>query len=103
MREPLPLPVKTACSWAEERLRGNGQEWKARRDWETDRFSPTGIPGEDADPAHVQVYGEGAPFDVLTEPPRPDEDWSNAPHRLGQYALRLWGPLLDGAERVTHL
>ncbi|RYU09690.1 exodeoxyribonuclease V subunit gamma [Nocardioides iriomotensis] len=103
MREPLPLPVKTACSWAEERLKGGGQEWKAKRDWVTDRFSPTGIPGEDADPAHVQVYGEHAPFDVLTEPARPDEDWSNAPHRLGQYSLRLWGPLLGGAERVSHL
>ena len=103
MREPLPLPVKTACSWAEERLKGGGQEWKAKRDWVTDRFSRTGIPGEDADPAHVQVYGEHAPFEVLTEPARPDESWSNAPHRLGQYALRLWGPLLDGAERVSHL
>jgi exodeoxyribonuclease V gamma subunit len=49
------------------------------------------------------VYGEGAPYEVLTEPPRDDEQWSNAPHRLGQYALRLWSPLLDGAERVTHL
>ena len=103
LREPVPMPVKTACSWAEERLKGGGQEWKAKRDWQTDRFNPTGIPGEDADAAHVQVYGEHAPFDVLTDPARPDEDWSNAPHRLGQYALRLWGPLLDGAERVTHL
>ncbi len=103
MREPLPLPVKTACAWAEERLRGSGQEWRAKRDWETDRFSPTGIPGENADAAHVQVYGVDAAFDVLTGPPRDDEQWSNAPHRLGQYALRLWGPLLDGGERVTHL
>jgi exodeoxyribonuclease V gamma subunit len=103
MREPLPMPVKSACAWAEERLRGRGDEWKARREWETDTFSGTGIPGEDADPAHVQVWGEHAPYDVLTAPARDDERWSNAPHRLGQLALRLWGPLVDGAERVTHL
>jgi exodeoxyribonuclease V gamma subunit len=103
MREPLPMPVKTACAWAEERLRGRGDEWKARREWETDTFNPTGIPGEGADAAHVQVWGEHAPYEVLAGPVRIDERWSNAPHRLGQLALRLWGPLLDGAERVTHL
>jgi exodeoxyribonuclease V gamma subunit len=69
----------------------------------TDRWSATGIPGEDADPAHVQVWGEHAPLDVLTTAPRDDEDWNDEPHRLGRFALRLWGPLLDGAERVSHL
>ena len=62
-----------------------------------------GIPGEDADPAHVQVYGEDAPLECLLTSPRDDEQWNAEPHRLGQLALRLWGPLLDGAERVGHL
>ena len=102
MCEPLPLPVKTACAYAEE-ARKNGGDWKARKEWETDRFSPYGIKGEDADPAHVQAFGADAPFECLTTPPRDDEDWNDEPHRLGRYAVRLWKPLLDGAERVTHL
>ncbi|HET6652642.1 MAG TPA: exodeoxyribonuclease V subunit gamma [Nocardioides sp.] len=102
MREPLPLPVKSACVYAEE-ARKNGGDWKASKEWETDRFSPYGIKGEDADPAHVQAFGEAAPFACLTTPPRDDEDWNDEPHRLGRFAVRLWKPLLDGAERVTHL
>jgi len=108
MREPLPMPVKTACAYAEalvQKARGAqaSPEWKARREWETDRFSATGIPGEDTDLAHVQVFGQAAPFESLTEPPRADESWNDAPHRLGQYAWRLWQPLLEGAESVGHL
>jgi exodeoxyribonuclease V gamma subunit len=108
MREPLPMPPKTACAYAEaahQQQRGGGSDplFKARREWETDRFAVNGIPGEDADPAHVQVWGEHAPLECLLTEPRDDEHWSSEPHRLGQLAVRLWGPLLDGAERVSHL
>jgi exodeoxyribonuclease V gamma subunit len=108
MREPVPLPVKTACAYAEaaqQSQRGGRTDPldKARREWETDRFSPYGIQGEDADAAHVQVYGEAAPLECLLTPPRDDEHWSTEKHRLGQLAVRLWQPLLDGAERVDHL
>ena len=108
MREPLPLPVKTACTYAEESLkrRQGGYSdpvWKARKEWETDKFSPTGIPGEDADLAHVRVFGQAAPLECLLTPARPDEAWNDEPHRLGQYAWRLWQPLLEGAEKVGHL
>ncbi len=106
MREPLPMPVKTACAYADAAPRSAGRFEpleKASKEWETDRFSPYGIQGEDGDAAHVQVYGEHAPFEVLLAPPRDDEDWNTEPHRLGRYALRLWSPLLDGAERVGHL
>ena len=108
MREPLPMPPKTACAYAEETHRlqrsGNGDPvFKARREWETDRFSATGIPGEDADPSHVQAWGEHAPLECLLSVPHEDEQWNAEPHRLGRLALRLWGPLLDGAERVSHL
>jgi exodeoxyribonuclease V gamma subunit len=102
-REPLPLPMKTACAYAEALRKGGDADWKARREWETEPFSPAGITGEDADPAHVQAFGANAPFACLTTTPRPDEDWNSEPHRLGRYAVRLWGPLLDGAEQVTHL
>jgi exodeoxyribonuclease V gamma subunit len=106
MREPLPLPVKTACAYAEAASQQRGTTSpldRARKEWETDRFSPYGIKGEDADPAHVQVYGEGAPVQCLLTPPRPDEQWNTEPHRLGRLAVRLWEPLLSGAERVGHL
>ncbi|HEU4515203.1 MAG TPA: exodeoxyribonuclease V subunit gamma [Nocardioidaceae bacterium] len=108
MREPLPLPVRTACAYAEASLiRRRGAQTdpldKARKDWETDRFSPTGIPGEDDDLAHVRVFGQAAPLECLLTPPRPDETWNDEPHRLGQYAWRLWQPLLEGAERVGPL
>ena len=108
MREPLPLPVKTACAYAEAvHLQRRGAHvdpsWKARKEWETDRFSATGIPGEDADLAHVQVFGQGAPLECLMDAPRPDERWNDESHRLGQYAWRLWQPLLEGAETVGAL
>jgi len=108
MREPLPMPVKTTCAYAEaahlQQRSGSGSPLeRAKREWETDRFSAHGIKGEDGDPAHVQVYGEGAPIGCLLTPPRDDEQWNAEPHRLGRLAVRLWQPLLDGAERVGHL
>jgi exodeoxyribonuclease V gamma subunit len=108
MCEPLPMPVKTACAYAEASLvRGRGgqvdPEAKARREWETDRYSPTGIPGEDADLAHVQAFGPGAALEGFLVAPRADETWNAQPHRLGQYAWRLWQPLLEGAEKVGPL
>ena len=108
MREPLPLPSKTACAYAEAsftKRRGAHVDpvWKANKEWETDRFSPTGVPGEDADLAHVQVFGQAASSASPAAPPRPDESWNDEPHRLGQYAWRLWQPLLEGAENVGAL
>ncbi|HET7387300.1 MAG TPA: exodeoxyribonuclease V subunit gamma [Nocardioidaceae bacterium] len=107
--EPLPLPVKTACAYAEAAFRARHGEpqvdpvREATRAWSTDRFSPAGIPGEDADPAHVRVYGEHAELSCLTGPPRPDEQWNDQRTRLGQYAWHVWGPLLEGAEVVGPL
>jgi exodeoxyribonuclease V gamma subunit len=106
LREPLPLPTKTACAYAEaarDQRRGSPVDplSKAEREWVTDRFD-NGFPKEDADPAHERAFGEAAPLDRLLGPPRDDERWHDEPHRLGQYALRLWTPLLD-AERVEPL
>jgi exodeoxyribonuclease V gamma subunit len=108
MREPLPLPVKTACAYAEASLQKRRgafvtPEWQARKEWETDRYSAFGIPGEDADLAHIRAFGQDAPLECLLAPPRADETWNDEPHRLGQYAWRLWQPLLEGVENVGHL
>ena len=107
MCEPLPLPVKTACAYAEAAVRlHHGDQVdplrEAAKAWVTDRFSGAGAPGEDADPAHVRVFGEHAPVEVLLGDPGPDESWSPEPHRLGRLAGRVWGPLLE-SERVGPL
>ncbi|MBD8868125.1 exodeoxyribonuclease V subunit gamma [Nocardioides donggukensis] len=108
--DPLPLPVKAACRWAEEYVntrlgRDADPDARARAAWETPAFSDSGIPTEDADAWHVRAFGERAAYDsVLACPPLPGEDWNDAPHRLGRYAWRLWGPLLtDGVEQVRSL
>ncbi|WP_435746896.1 exodeoxyribonuclease V subunit gamma [Nocardioides sp. SYSU DS0663] len=93
---PLPLPVATAHAWAEARaleLMGNDRspEQAAAREWETDPHSSWGIDREDADPAHVRVWGERAPLSVLLEAGLPT------------YAWLVWEPLLTGAERVAAL
>lgn len=95
LREPLPLPPKTARAWADAFLeRGSvaHADEKARYAWETDEFK--GIPGEQDAPAHVLAFGERAPLAALLGVPGPDEEWaSGVPSRLGQLALRVWGPL----------
>ena len=63
---PVGAPRGHASIPHEERLRGSGQEWRAKRDWETDRFSPTGIPGEDADPG-TKPTGSQLKINVLLE------------------------------------
>ena len=97
MREPIPLPLKTACAFAESvhASRVNNAATVARRQWETDPFNDRVPPGEQDDPAHVRVLGRRAPFERLLGAPYSDERWSEAPHRLGQFAWRVWKPLLD--------
>ncbi|MDO7868341.1 exodeoxyribonuclease V subunit gamma [Nocardioides jiangxiensis] len=107
--EPLPLPPKTALAYAEEsaRLRRGADarpDEAAARKWVTDPYNDLGIPGEDADAWHVRAFGAHAAYEVLTGEPRPDERWDDEErHRLGQYAWRLWGPLVSGAELVRAL
>ncbi|GGO90375.1 RecBCD enzyme subunit RecC [Nocardioides phosphati] len=107
--EPLPIPPKTTLAYAEEagRLRRGADahpDERAAKAWATDPFSDHGIPGEDADAWHVRAFGAHAAYDVLTGAPRSDERWDDEErHRLGQYAWRLWGPLVTGAELVRSL
>lgn len=103
MAEPLPLPLKTSAAWAET----PGTDWDrfrpANARWRTDRF-----PGEQDDPYHVLVWGPGLPLrpddslpvqqqrGLLAELARSeDERWNTQATRFGQYACRLWQPVLD--------
>lgn len=93
---PLAAPVKTACAWAEGRVR---ELWgqnvdpalRAAREWSTDRNNPFGIPGEDADAWHQRVWGVDAPLDRLMDAGLTDAAWT------------IWGPLVEGSERLGPL
>jgi len=93
-REPLPLPLKTSCAWAEARRAGDDPSEAAQDTWKSNRFHP----GDDAERAHVRVWGKNAPLSALLGPPRANEETPGESTRLGALAARLWLPLL-GAER----
>ena len=93
----MPLPLKTS-------LRLGRVPAHAATIRSTGRL-PTGsrstFPGEESDPAHVRVWGEHARLD------RPDpnrlragEELAGETDRLGAYAARLWGPLLELSEQL---
>ena len=75
-RAPLHLPLRTSFAWASALRHGQDPRPEAAKKWKSSRY-----PGEDADPAHVRVFGEHADLDVLTG--------------LPALAERLWFPLLD--------
>jgi exodeoxyribonuclease V gamma subunit len=58
--------------------------------WESGKF-----PGEDAEPAHVRVWGAGAPLPGQ-EPAGADLLQPPETTRFGSLAARLWVPLLRG-------
>ncbi len=99
LREPLPLPVKSAAAYAEARLGGAepvDAHLRAREKWATGKF-----PGEDDDAAHTLVWGRRAPLQVLLTPRLADDD-PGEPDRFAALAVRLWAPLL-GHERQAPL
>jgi len=76
MREPLPLPAKTAAEYARVALQGGGDpESAALAIW----ASAYRYTGDDAQPEHQLVFGGQLP---------PIEE-------LDRYALALWEPLLS--------
>jgi exodeoxyribonuclease V gamma subunit len=92
---PMPAPLKTACAWAEavaRERRGDdvSPQRAAAREWVTDPDSRYGIPGEDEESAHRQVYGDGAPLQLLVD------------SGLPSVAARIWEPLLSN-EKVGPL
>jgi len=77
-REPLALPLKTSCAWAQARHKGDDPHEAARDQWTSTRFHT----GEDAAAAHRKIWGDKAPLDLLLQ------------SRLAELAERLWLPLL---------
>ncbi len=98
-REPLPLPMRTSFAWADARnsdrdpVRVAGWRWHSQ-----DNFR-----GEDAEPAHVRIWGTRASLDVLLGPPHPGEEITGEDTRLGALAARLWGPLLRSERSAREL
>ena len=91
-RGPLPLPLKTGHAWASKE-RDSTARFAARKAWATTDLS---WPKEDADPYHVRVWGERAPFELLLDAsPGPGEGFGDETTRLGALARRLWQPMLD--------
>ncbi|HWT48896.1 MAG TPA: exodeoxyribonuclease V subunit gamma, partial [Mycobacterium sp.] len=95
-REPLPLPLKTSCAWAEARRDGDDPYEAARAKWETSRFHA----GENAERAHARVWGDNSALERLLGPPRPDEEMPGEHTRLGALAARLWLPVLAAEGNV---
>ncbi len=89
MREPLPLPLKTAHAWASAHPRN--ARHKAEGCWSRARFG-----NENEDDAHVRVWGPDAPMSILLEQrPLPGEEVPDQDTRLGALACRLWKPILE--------
>jgi exodeoxyribonuclease V gamma subunit len=108
LSSPLPLPMKTAATYAERRLRGarpRAAEIEASRLWldrHDDRFGF--MAGEQSEAEHQLIYGEKAGLETLTSTePAPDEQgegWvMDEPHRFGRLSRRLWDRAL-AAERL---
>ncbi len=101
MTEPLPLYSKTSAAWADAVAEGRDPVAAARNSW----VSGFSFDQEDRDPEHTLVFGEEISFDdLLMSTGRPLQDeapWQpGETTRLGIYAHRLWGALLDH-ERVV--
>ncbi|MBY0443500.1 MAG: exodeoxyribonuclease V subunit gamma [Mycobacteriaceae bacterium] len=94
-REPLPLPIRTSYAWAQARLAGKNPLTAAGYRWHTQH----NYRGENAEPAHVEVWDRNAGLDVLLSPPQPGEEIDGENTRLGALAARLWFPLLRAEQR----
>jgi exodeoxyribonuclease V gamma subunit len=95
LREPLPLPTVAGHTYAS--VRRGGADAEAALD-EALRKWTSGAGAEQADDAHVRVWGRAPGPDVLIGPGGPGSE----PTRFGALAMRLWAPLLT-AEDVVRL
>lgn len=97
---PIPLALNTSLAYAEKLIQRSGSERfaaeAAKRKWDSSGFGDRRIPGDGDQAAQQLLYGGTLSFaDLLAEPPVDDEAWGPATSRLGQYALRVWSPLLQ--------
>jgi exodeoxyribonuclease V gamma subunit len=94
LRTPLPIPERTACTYAEQRHAGA----PADRAWEAAEIEWMGrnnFPGERVGAAAVLAWGAAAPMSVLAaSPARPGSGWPGETSWFGATARRLWDPLL---------
>ncbi|MEV8376030.1 exodeoxyribonuclease V subunit gamma [Kribbella sp. NPDC056861] len=95
-REPLPLPLKTSFAWCQARRTADEPMIAAGRRWR-----PANFDGENADQAHVRVWGPHTRLDVLLDPALPGEERPGEPTRLGAYAARVWDPMLRFEQGAT--
>lgn len=105
LRSPLPVPGKTAATYAAARWAGRrplGARVLARQEWD-DRSGQrnAAYPGEQSDAAQILVHGGKASFDDLLESERagPGDYHNTWPadeegDRFGVLARRFWDPLL---------
>lgn len=101
LREPLPLPTKTACAYARSRHAHDevGQALDtADKQWR----DAHAVPGEQSDEYHRLVWG-GVPLrSVLGEPSEAEAaSWPGEAGRLGVLARRLWQPVLEHERTET--
>jgi exodeoxyribonuclease V gamma subunit len=96
MREPLPLACETSAAYAAAVAAGLDAEGVAARAWK----SAFRYDKEDRLPEHRLAFGGQVEFAELMRPgPRDDERWiAGEASRFGQYARRLWDPLLAHEE-----
>ncbi len=94
-REPLPLPLKTSCAWAEKRRQGRDPIAFARTKWQDGKFP------ENDDQAFEKIWGKDAKLEVLlSDTPHADEYVDGEDSRFGALATLLWMPVLDSEVKV---
>ncbi len=93
LREPLPVPPRTAFAFADCRRTHRAEYWPIRHEWQTRDQSP--MPGEQSLPEHERVFGKKAPIDVLLTAPVDRDGGPGEPHRLGRLACRMWNPVFE--------
>ena len=106
LREPLPMPVKSAAEYAAHRVRGadvDDAEYRARMKWATGTF-----PARTTTPPTPRSGAGARRSRRCWRRPRPDETWGGEPHRFGELAVRLWSPCSTTnsgpcCERLRHL
>lgn len=96
---PIPLALNTSLAYIENLSKRPGNERfaakAAQEKWDSSGYGDQRFPGDGDQPAPQLLYGETLSFaDLLAERPLDDESWNASTSRLGQYALRVWGPLL---------
>jgi exodeoxyribonuclease V gamma subunit len=97
LSEPLPLAPKTSAAYAELRQKGSpprAAEFKAGDEWHK-RLKDGREFGDFDDAWHQRVWGTVSLRDLLGRAARPGEAYDDEPHRFGQLARQVFGPMLE--------